>query len=350
MIENFPNQRRLHCETGAFVSMLEYYGLEMSEAMAFGMGSGLYFLYTPYIKIMGMTYPIFRALPFSIVRSISKQLNLSYHEMKFGKDVDKATATLDALVEKKIPVGVSVDGGGLSYFARMSQLNASIQGGLHMNGHIICIVGKEDSTYYIADTDFRLPNDNYVTLDEKTMREIRFAPGFATPHGLLFYFDSMPKDVLAPEKMKPAIIAGMKKTVHNILGIPFRYFGPKGIHYLAKDIKTWEQKYPEKKIDNLMLWFYRFIERAGTGGAAYRYLYADFLKEAAELFQNKVLDDSSAIIKQAADGWRQFSIDCNRYIKREGITLNQMADALDEIAEFEKNAFTKIKKDFLKKQ
>lgn len=349
MIENYPNQRRLHCETGAFVSMMEYNGLEMSEAMAFGMGSGLYFLYTPYIKIMGMTYPIFRALPFTIIRSVSKRLGLGYHEMKFGNDVDKATATLDALIDKQIPVGVSVDGGGLTYFARMNQLNATIQGGLHMNGHIICIVGKEGSDYFIADTDFRLPNDNYVTLDEKTLREIRFAPGFAAPHGMLFYFDAMPKDTLSPEKTKHAITAGMKRTVHNILGIPFRYFGPKGIHYLANDLRTWEQKYDEKKIDNLMLWLYRFIERAGTGGAAYRYLYADFLKESADLFQSEALSDSQTIIRQAADGWRQFSIDCNRYIKREGVTLNEMADVLGEIGQHEKAAFTKIKKEFLKK-
>ena len=350
MINNYPNQRRLHCETGAFVSMMEYYGLEMSEAMAFGIGSGLYFLYTPYIKIMGMTYPIFRSLPLSIIRDVSKRLGLNYHEMKFGKDVEKATSTLDALVEKQIPVGVSVDGGGLTYFQRIGQLNATIQGGLHMNGHIICIVGKEGSKYYIADTDFRLPNDDYVTLEESTMREIRFAPGFASPHGLLFYFDGMTKDLLAPEKLKPAIVAGLKRSVHNILGIPFRYFGPKGIHYFANDFKTLEQKYPEKRVDYLVLWLYRFIERAGTGGAAYRYLYADFLKESAELFQSEVLSDCQTIMRQAADGWRQFSIDCNQYIKREGVTLNEMAGILEEISQYEKTAFTKIKKEFLKHQ
>lgn len=348
MIENFPNERRLHCETGAFVSMMEYYGLEMSEAMAFGIGSGLYFLYTPYIKIMGMTYPIFRSLPLSIIRNVSKRLRLDYHELKFGKDVDKATSALDALVEKQIPVGISVDAGGLNYFERLGQFNTTVQGGLHLNGHIICVVGKEGSKYYIADSDFRLPNDNYVTLEESTMREIRFAPGFATPHGLLFYFDGMTKDLLAPEKLKPAIVAGLKKTVHDILGIPFRYFGPKGIHYFANDLKTWEQKYPQKRVDYLVLWLYRFIERAGTGGAAYRFMYADFLKESAELFQSEVLNDSQAFIRQAADGWRQFSINCNNYIKREGITLNEMADILEEISNYEKTAFTKIKKEFLK--
>ena len=350
MINNYPNHRRLHCETGAFVSMMEYYGLEMSEAMAFGIGSGLYFLFTPYIKIMGMTYPIFRSLPLSIIRDASKRLGLNYHELKFGKDVEKATSTLDALVEKQIPVGVSVDAGGLDYFERLGQFNTTVQGGLHMNGHIICVIGKEGSKYCIANTDFRLPNDDYVTLEESTMREIRFAPGFVSPHGLLFYFDGMTKDLLAPEKLKTAIVAGLKRSVHNILGIPFRYFGPKGIHYFANDFKTWEQKYPEKRVDYLVLWLYRFIERAGTGGAAYRYLYADFLKEAAELFQSEVLSDCQTIMRQAADGWRQFSIDCNQYIKREGVTLNEMADILEEISQYEKTAFTKIKKEFLKHQ
>lgn len=349
MIENYPNKRRLHCETGIFVSMMEYYGQEMTESMAFGIGSGLYFLYTPYIKIMGLTYPIFRSRPNTVIQNLAKRLDLTIHKQRFGNNVDKATAALDALIEKKIPVGVSVNGGGLTYFKRMNQLNASIQGGLNMNGHIICVVGKEGSNYYIADSDFRLPNDDYVTLDEETMRRIRFVKGPAAPHGLLFYFDPIPKDVLNPEKLKRAVIAGFKGVEHNMFEIPFRYFGPRGIHYLANDVRTWDQKYSPEKLDNLMLWFYRFIERAGTGGAAYRFMYADFLKEATDLFQSEVLSDCQAIIKQSADGWRQFSIDCNRYIKRENITLNEMADTLDQIGDLEKTAFVKIKKEFLKK-
>lgn len=45
MIENYPNVRRRHCETGAFVSMMEFLGYKISEPMTFGIGSGLYFLY-----------------------------------------------------------------------------------------------------------------------------------------------------------------------------------------------------------------------------------------------------------------------------------------------------------------
>jgi hypothetical protein len=45
MIENYPNPRRKHCETGTFLNMLDYYGYrDISEPMAFGIGSGIYFL------------------------------------------------------------------------------------------------------------------------------------------------------------------------------------------------------------------------------------------------------------------------------------------------------------------
>lgn len=47
MIENFPNERRMHCETGVLVNMMEYYGFTISEPMVFGIGSGLYFMYFP---------------------------------------------------------------------------------------------------------------------------------------------------------------------------------------------------------------------------------------------------------------------------------------------------------------
>ena len=57
MIPTFPNQRRLHCETGVLVNLLEYYGYNISEPMAFGIGGGMYFLYFPWMKLMGFVLP-----------------------------------------------------------------------------------------------------------------------------------------------------------------------------------------------------------------------------------------------------------------------------------------------------
>ena len=341
MIEGYPNTRRRHCETGVFVSMMKYLGYEISEPMAFGIGSGLYFLYTPFLKMQNTIYPIFRSWPVTVIQKASKRLQLPYHEKRYRFHHEKAVSELDDFVRRDVPVGVVVNVKGLQYF------NVS-GGGIDFNGHIITVLGKEGNYYTIADTDSRLTSDDFLSLDETTLQKIRFASGVAAPHGQMFYFDSLPKGFCASVDLRQAVRAGLKETCHNMLGIPFPYFGYKGMHYFANDMRHWEKKYTHRQICYRLLWYYRVIERAGTGGSGYRFIYADFLKESASLFGNKVLEESAAKMAVAADLWRQFSLDCRRYLRKDEVTLNEMANSLDEIGQYEKEAFMMIKRGFLK--
>lgn len=342
MIEGYPNARKRHCETGSFVSMMEYYGFEISEPMAFGIGSGLYFLYTPFLKMENTIYPIFRSWPVTVVQNAAKRLHLPYHEKRFRNHPDKATAALDALVAKGIPVGVVVNVKGLKYFNMTGNE-------VNFNGHILTVLGKEGSVYTVADTDNRLTSDELMTMEQSVLENIRFASGVAAPHGHMFYFDPLPKDFSKQVDFKQAVVAGLKETCHNMLSIPFPYFGTKGMHYFAKDMRKWEQKYEHRQICIRLLWYYRVIERAGTGGAGYRFIYADFLSEAAALFENATMSECASLMEKVAEQWRQFSLDCRRYLRKDEITLNEMADKLDEISEDENKVFIRIKKEFLKR-
>lgn len=340
IIEGYPNARKRHCETGVFVSMMKYLGYEISEPMTFGIGAGLYFLYTPFLKLQNTIYPIFRTWPVSVIHQNVNLLHLPFHEMRFRHHPEKAQEALDALIAKGIPVGVVVNVNGLEYF------NVS-GGGIDFNGHIISVLGKENGVYTIADTDSRLTTDDYYTVDETTMQKIRFAPGLAAPHGQMFYFDPLPDHFAETVDLRHAAKVGLEKTCHNMLSIPFRYFGWKGIGYFARDMRQWEKKYTHRQICYRMLWYYRVIERAGTGGAGYRFLYADFFSEAAALFQNATLDDCAKMMMSDAEQWRQFSLDCRRYLKKDEVTLNEMADMLEGISADEHKIFLKIKEEFL---
>ena len=342
MIEGYPNARKRHCETGSFVSMMEYYGFEISEPMAFGIGSGLYFLYTPFLKMENTIYPIFRSWPVTVVQNAAKRLHLPYHEKRFRNHPEKATAALDALVAKGIPVGVVVNVKGLKYFNMTGNE-------VNFNGHILTVLGKEGSVYTVADTDNRLTSDELMTMEQSVLENIRFASGVAAPHGHMFYFDPLPKDFSKQVDFKQAVVAGLKETCHNMLSIPFPYFGTKGMHYFAKDMRKWEQKYEHRQICIRLLWYYRVIERAGTGGAGYRFIYADFLSEAAALFENATMSECASLMEKVAEQWRQSSLDCRRYLRKDEITLNEMADKLDEISEDENKVFIRIKKEFLKR-
>ena len=342
MIENYPNERRMHCESGVMVNMLEYYGYEISEPMVFGIGDGIYFLYFPWLRLKDSTMVVMRTRPADIIRHFVKRMNIGYHEQTFGNDSLKAQKALDELIAKNIPVGVASNILGLKY---LTDLGLE----LDYNGHYMTVVGKEGSQYIIADVIEHLTSCDYVTVDEAVLRQYRFRPGIAAPHGRMFHIDLLPADYTEKVDLKTAVVAGLKEACKNMVSIPMPWFGYRGIHYFANDLRKWPKKYSEERIDFVLLHYYRLIEQAGTGGAGYRYIYADFLKEAAKLFESEVLEDSASVFTAAADLWRRFTVGCNRYLKRESITLNDLADAIDEAGNCEEKTFKTIKKDFLSK-
>lgn len=341
MIDNFPNPRRKHCETGTFLNMLDYYGYQIDEAMAFGIGSGIYFLYSPFLRMRGIILPMLRIKPPLIVKKFCERMNLGYHGMEYGHQVNKAMRSLDELVDRNVPVGVVASVGGLNYFGRI--VNES-----NMNGHVFTVVGKEGSVYSIADSDSRLITDEYVSIDEPTMRKVRFATGLAAPRGKMFYIDPLPDGYAETVDLKKAILQGIDESCYRMLRIPITYYGYTGLHCFATSLKRWKIWFSKELQGYILLWFFRLIETAGTGGAGYRYMYADFLKQASEIFQSEVLFDSSQLMEADADTWRQFSLDCRRYMKSENVTLKEMAEVLETIGEQERVIFTKIDKEFLK--
>ena len=344
MIENYPNPRRKHCETGTFLNMLDYYGYRnISEPMAFGIGSGIYFLYSPFLRMRGVILPMLRIKPACIVKNFTERMNIGYHGMQYGCRVNKAMRDLDELVEQKIPVGVVVSVSGLDYFGKI--VNES-----HFNGHVLTVIGKEGSKYVIADSDPRLYTDDYVYVEEEVMRKIRFAKGLAAPEGRMFYLDPPAPDFAETVDLKPAIVQGLEESCYRMLRMPLRYYGYTGLHVFAKNLKRWKAYFSNELRGYILLWFYRLIETAGTGGAGYRYIYSSFLKEAAAVFQDDVLDDCSTLMDKDADTWRQFSLDCRRYMKSENVTLNEMADILETIGQQEKEIFTRIDTEFLKSE
>ena len=106
MIENFPNDRREHCETGSLQNLMKYYGIDLSEDLAFGIGGGLYFLYCPFIKLKQYPFPILRTRPGSIFRNVSKRVGFQMHEMSFGNDKAKSIEVLNQLLDQNIPVAL----------------------------------------------------------------------------------------------------------------------------------------------------------------------------------------------------------------------------------------------------
>ena len=47
----FEHKPAGHCENGVVRNLLKFYGVDMSEAMIFGLGSGIFFSHMPFYKM-----------------------------------------------------------------------------------------------------------------------------------------------------------------------------------------------------------------------------------------------------------------------------------------------------------
>src|SRR5580704_5281360 len=81
---NFEHIQSAHCENGVTTSLLRYHGVDrITEPLAFGIGSGLFFVYIPFIKINKGPALAFRTLPGLIFKRTCKSLGIPIIRKKF---------------------------------------------------------------------------------------------------------------------------------------------------------------------------------------------------------------------------------------------------------------------------
>jgi hypothetical protein len=89
------------------------------------------------------------------------------------------------------------------------------------------------------------------------------------------------------------------------------------------------------------------VEETGTGGAGFRYMYAVFMQEAAELFGSEDLSQLSRDMTIIGDTWRDFSVMSARIIKQRNKPEENFAEAgglILKCADLEEEFFKKLQK------
>ena len=338
MIENYPHERALHCETGSARNLFKFYGQEFSESMIFGIGSGIDFIHFPIPLLNHLECPLFRSLTTKVFKNFSKRMKIKYKMLTF-RDEDKAMKKLDSLLEAGIPVGLVVEVLFLPYFREIS-------GDWHFNGHQIVVVGKDGDDYIISDTEWYLPSKSYNRISSADLKKARFPKDLFALRGAMFYIESFSDNI----DMKKAIIKGIKKTCHRMICIPFPFVGYRGIYHLSKRMRKYIAKYGKEQAIESIKWQYTISEVAGTGGSGYRFIYASFLKEASEYLKDEELSELAKEMRLIGDSWQQYAVEATRYIKSEGANdINLLADIIKSIAPQEEQIFRKLKK-WAKKQ
>ncbi len=321
---DYVHRHAAHCESGAVSSLLRHYGLEMSEAMTFGLSSALIFAHFPFVKVEGFPLTAYRAMPGAIVKSTARSMGVRMRRERF-RDPQAGTARLNELLAQGRVVGMQASVYWLPYFPPNMRF--------HFNAHNMVAYGREGDDYLISDPIAEHP----VTCPAADLQKARFVKGMFAPRGLLYY----PLDTPSEVDLSKAVARAIKKTTFVMLNTPLPFVGVRGIRYLAKRIRELGLKSSDARYALLFIaTIVRMQEEIGTGGGGFRFIYASFLQEAAEKIGEPRLQEASELMTSSGDAWREFALLGARFCKKKpDVTLDQLAEALLVCADFEANAF-----------
>lgn len=326
---DFIHHQSAHCENGVASNLLKNKGINLSEPMVFGIGSGLFYVYLPFIKVNHAPAISYRPLPGMIFNRTAKRLGIKIKRIKFS-DKNKAKAALDYNLSQNIPSGLQVGVYNLTYFPDEYRF--------HFNAHNLVVFGKENDNYLISDPVMQ--TTTILTSDE--LERVRFAKGALAPKGHLYY------PVHIPEKLdlESAIKKGIKQTCRDMLA-PMPIVGVKGMRMVARAIVKWPKKVGVQKANFYLAQMVRMQEEIGTGGGGFRYIFAAFLDESSILINKPELKEFSKEMTEIGDLWRDFAVNASRVYKKrsnQNDVYQALSNQLLHLADLEESFFKRLKK------
>lgn len=271
-----------HCETTATGTLLNQLGISLSESMLFGLGEGLGFIIW---NMRNMTFPFIggRIKTDLVTKNISKNLCLKLIT-KETSSKRKAWEEVKKLLDNNKAVGLKLDCYYLEYFSNP----------IHFAGHYVAIIDYDDEKAILVDT---AQQGSKVSTSLKSLEAARSAKGAMSSKNLYFTIEK-DGDMAV---LKDAVITAIQNNARTYLNPPIKNLSYKGIEKASDVIIKWydsSENIKEEFGTAVML-----MERAGTGGAIFRNIYRDFLKEAYELTENKFIEHSYFKFSEIASDW-----------------------------------------------
>src|SRR6478752_3746277 len=143
MKHKFEHLQAAHCENGVTTNLLRSVGVnKLTEPLSFGIGSGIFFIYIPFLKINKGPAIAFRTQPGLIFKRTCKSLGIPVVRKKFSSKPEAEKFLEDCLHEGHA-VGCQVGVYYLPYFPKEYRF--------HFNAHNLIVYGKEGDKYLVSD-------------------------------------------------------------------------------------------------------------------------------------------------------------------------------------------------------
>ena len=181
--------------------------------------------------------------------------------------------------------------------------------------------------------------DTLVECEAAALKKSRFTRGVLAPKGMLYYPEYIPAQLDMPRAIRQAI----KFTTGMMVHLPLPILGVRGIRMVAKKIRRLD---PKDDAHNKLLLGHivRMQEEIGTGGAGFRFIYAYFLQEAAEVLGKPKLKELAARLTDTGDEWRRFALHAAKMCKdRMQMDYGMLADQLARCADQEEAIYRELR-------
>ena len=140
VVEGIDVRGMRHCETTALGVLLRHEGIDLSEPMLFGLGSGLSFIYW---DGKNLDFPFLggRVKPFELTRNLTGLLGLELR-VEETTSPGRAWRNVATQIDAGRPVGLQLDSYHLDYFTSR----------VRFGGHVVAMYGYDDEYAYLVDT------------------------------------------------------------------------------------------------------------------------------------------------------------------------------------------------------
>jgi hypothetical protein len=321
-VEGIDARGTRHCETSTLGVLLRHQGLDLSEPMLLGLGSGLSFIYWD-SRSMGFPFLGGRVKPFELTRNLAANLGLDLRVQETASP-RKGWQNVVSAIDSGHPVGLQLDSYHLDHFTTK----------VHFGGHVVALHGYDDHEAHLVDTE---QQGGAVSTSLASLARARAERGPMTARHRSFTL-TVPPDAPSPRsRIVPAITACADAFLHP----PIANLGHRGIAKAGKLVRTWLGRTddPARDLPQAAL----LMEKGGTGGALFRNLYRDFLAECAVYVDSARLRTALALYNEAAVRWPKAA----ELIATAGRTgeeryLTEAGDLLLEISRLEREAMEEL--------
>lgn len=265
IIKNWKHLPGVHCGSVAVRDIVNFYNIKMSEELCFGLGGGLGFYYSK--NKLTPTRSIHVRGPW-MESGFFNHFGVDYKDWQYENDSEKAHQFLIDSINNNVPVLIQTDIYYLDYY----------NSGTHFPGHIVVVCGydEENRLFYLSDTAFA--DIKEVSFDQmKSARNSKFEP-YPLSNNFMD-IDLKFKDI----DLKTAVPLSIGRNARFMQYGTETVRGKSGI----EEIKCWSEELTEWKYIEDRDWSSRFayqvISRRGVDGAAFRWMYRDFLDQVKDV-------------------------------------------------------------------